>query len=298
MGALPVPVLAAALAVAGAVPLFGWALLARPASVVAEARDNLVRGIDLHQTTGRRRTGPTLLTRVVVGLTPAGTAARLNRLAGRAGRPAEWPVSKLIAAKLLLAVVAGLLGLLVVSSRPGVLTVLLAAVVTVVAYFVPELLLYSRGQERQQAIALELADTLDQMTIAVEAGLGFESAMARAGKNGKGPLAEELVRTLQDIAVGQPRREAYLALAERTGVTDLRRFIRAVVQADAYGVSIADVLRTQAQEMRLKRRQRAEEKAMQIPVKVIFPLILCILPTLFIVLLGPAVMDIIGVFSR
>jgi tight adherence protein C len=191
-----------------------------------------------------------------------------------------------------------LLGLLVVTARPGVLTVLLAAVVTVVFYFVPELLLHSRGQERQQAIGLELADTLDQMTIAVEAGLGFESAMARAGKNGKGPLAEELVRTLQDIAVGQPRREAYLALAERTGAPDLRRFIRAVVQADAYGVSIADVLRTQAQEMRLKRRQRAEEKAMQIPVKVIFPLILCILPTLFIVLLGPAVMDIIGVFSR
>jgi tight adherence protein C len=298
MGAVPVPVLAAALAVAGAVPLFGWALLARPVNAVAEARDNLVRGIDLHQITGRGRTGPTLLTRVVAGLTPAGTVARLNRLAGKAGRPAEWPVSKLIAAKLLLAVIAGLLGLLVVTARPGVLTVLLAAVVTVVAYFVPELLLHSRGQERQQAIGLELADTLDQMTIAVEAGLGFESAMARAGKNGKGPLAEELVRTLQDIAVGQPRREAYLALAERTGAPDLRRFIRAVVQADAYGVSIADVLRTQAQEMRLKRRQRAEEKAMQIPVKVIFPLILCILPTLFIVLLGPAVMDIIGVFSR
>jgi tight adherence protein C len=121
--------------------------------------------------------------------------------------------------------------------------------------------------------------------------------MARAGRNGKGPLAEELVRTLQDIAVGQPRRDAYLALADRTGVQDLRRFIRAVVQADAYGVSIADVLRTQAQEMRLKRRQRAEEKAMQIPVKVIFPLILCILPTLFIVLLGPAVMDIVATFS-
>ena len=89
-------------------------------------------------------------------------------------------------------------------------------------------------------IELELADTLDQMTIAVEAGLGFESAIARAGRNGKGPLAEELVRTLQDIGVGQPRREAYLALAQRTGAPDLRRFIRAVVQADAYGVSIAD----------------------------------------------------------
>jgi tight adherence protein C len=159
---------------------------------------------------------------------------------------------------------------------------------------VPDLLLLSRGQERQQAIGLELADTLDQMTIAVEAGLGFESAIARVGRNGKGPLAEELVRTLQDIAVGQPRREAYLALAERTGVRDLRRFIRAVVQADQFGVSIADVLRTQSHEMRLKRRQRAEQKAMQIPVKVIFPLILCILPTLFIVLLGPVVLSVVG----
>jgi tight adherence protein C len=223
--------------------------------------------------------------------------ARLNRLAGSAGRPADWPVPRLVAAKLVLAAVSAVLGLLVVAGRPGALTVLMAVVLTGVAYVVPELLLYSRGQERQKAIALELADTLDQMTIAVEAGLGFESAMARAGRNGRGPLAQELVRTLQDIAVGQPRREAYLALAERTSVPDLRRFIRAVVQADAYGVSIADVLRTQAQEMRLKRRQRAEEKAMQIPVKVIFPLILCILPTLFIVLLGPAAMDIVDAFS-
>jgi tight adherence protein C len=206
-------------------------------------------------------------------------------------------VPKLVAAKLVLITVAGGLGLLVISAKGTPLNVALVVAVAVVAYFLPELLLYSRGQERQEAIGLELADTLDQMTIAVEAGLGFEQAMSRAGKNGKGPLAEELVRTLQDIAVGQPRREAYLALAERTGAPDLRRFISAVVQADAYGVSIADVLRTQAHEMRLKRRQRAEQKAMQIPVKVIFPLILCILPTLFIVLLGPAAMDMMKAFG-
>jgi tight adherence protein C len=169
--------------------------------------------------------------------------------------------------------------------------------VTGVGYFLPELLLHSRGQERSQQISLELADTLDQMTIAVEAGLGFDSAMARAGKNGTGPLAEELVRTLQDIQVGRSRREAYGALAERTAVPDLRRFVRAVIQADTYGIAVADVLRTQAGEMRLKRRQRAEEKAMQIPVKVIFPLMICILPVLFIVLLGPAVMDIVAVLG-
>jgi tight adherence protein C len=297
MTTIPVPVLAAAVAVVSAVPLMGWALFARPQTLAAQARDNLTRGIALSadRTAGRARSA--LGARLVDGLTPDGTVARLDRLAGRAGRPADWPVSKLVAAKLVLLAVAGGLGALVVTAHESALNVLLVLAVTLVAYFVPELLLYSRGQERQEAIGLELADTLDQMTIAVEAGLGFESAMSRAGKNGKGPLAEELVRTLQDIAVGQPRREAYLALAERTGAPDLRRFIGAVVQADAYGVSIADVLRTQAQEMRLKRRQRAEEKAMQIPVKVIFPLILCILPTLFIVLLGPAVMDMMAAFG-
>jgi tight adherence protein C len=293
---LPVPVLAGAVGLAIALPLLGWALFARPPEAVAAARANLTRGLDVAAPApaGSRSR---LLSAVVGALTPSGTAARLNRLAGAAGRPAAWPLPRLVAAKLVLAAVAATLGLLVLTARPGVLTVLVAVVATGVAYVVPELLLYSRGQERQAAIALELADTLDQMTIAVEAGLGFESAMARAGRNGRGPLAEELVRTLQDIAVGQPRREAYLALAQRTAVPDLGRFIRAVVQADAYGVSIADVLRTQAQEMRLKRRQRAEEKAMQIPVKVIFPLILCILPTLFIVLLGPAALDIAGAFS-
>ncbi|MGY1623650.1 type II secretion system F family protein [Geodermatophilus sp. SYSU D00965] len=292
----PAPVYAAAAAVALALPLLGWALFARPQDAAARSRANLVRGLDpAGPAAVRPRRSP--LAGLAGALTPAGTVARLNRLAGAAGRPADWPVPRLVAAKLVLAAVAGVLGALVVAARPGALTVLMALVVTGVSYVVPELLLYSRGQERQQAIALELADTLDQMTIAVEAGLGFEAAMARAGRNGRGPLAEELVRTLQDIAVGRPRREAYLALAERTAVPDLRRFIRAVVQADAFGVSIADVLRTQAQEMRLKRRQRAEEKAMQIPVKVIFPLILCILPTLFIVLLGPAAMDIVDAFS-
>ena len=299
MTTLPAPVLAAVLAVALALPLLGWSVLARPGAAAVQTRDNLVRGIDLPDADrAAGRGGPGLLVRLAGALTPRGTAARLNRLAGTAGRPAAWPVPRLVAAKLVLAAVAAGLGLLIVSGSPGLVTVLLAATVTVVAYFLPELLLYSRGKERQDAIGLELADTLDQMTIAVEAGLGFESAIARAGRNGKGPLAEELVRTLQDIGVGRPRREAYLALAERTGLADLRRFIRAVVQADQYGVSVADVLRTQAAEMRLKRRQRAEEKAMQIPVKVIFPLILCILPTLFIVLLGPTVLQIISVFHH
>jgi tight adherence protein C len=297
MSAYPVPVLVAAAAAGMALPLLGWALLGRPDAAVSRSRDNLVRGWEPAAAPGTRP-GAGALARLARSLTPRGAVARLDRLLARAGRPAAWPLGRVVAAKMVLAAVGAGIGALLLCADPSVPLALLVLVVVVVCWFVPDLLLHSRGQERQQAIALELADTLDQMTIAVEAGLGFESAIARAGRNGKGPLAEELVRTLQDIAVGQPRREAYLALAERTGVKDLKRFIRAVVQADQFGVSIADVLRTQSHEMRLKRRQRAEQKAMQIPVKVIFPLMICILPTLFIVLLGPVVLSVLQTLGR
>jgi tight adherence protein C len=169
--------------------------------------------------------------------------------------------------------------------------------VTVAGYFIPDLLLMSKGQERQKAIQLELANTMDQMLISVEAGLGFEGAMARAGENGKGPIAEELIRTLQDMQVGRSRREAYIALTERTNVPELRSFVQAVVQADKYGIAISGVLRIQAKVMRLKRRQRAEEKAMKLPVKVLFPLLFFIFPVLFIAILGPAVVNTIATFN-
>ena len=225
-------------------------------------------------------------------LIPAKAVARVDRLAAKAGRPAAWPMERLLSAKLMLPMVAAILGLLYISRTGNLLGVVVVAGVVVGAYFLPELLLYNAATKRNEKIQLELPDTLDQMTIAVEAGLGFEAAMAQAGRNGTGPLAEELVRTLQDIEMGRTRREAYESLGERCGVEDLRRFTRAVTQADANGIAVADVLHTQAGEMRLKRRQRAEEKAMKIPVKVIFPLMLCILPVLFIVVMGPAAMNI------
>lgn len=229
--------------------------------------------------------------------TSAGIRARLEGLHSKAGRPAGWPVARLMAFKVYAVACTLLLNLLLLAASGGNGMILLITVITVpVAYFVPELLLYGRGVERQKAIGLELADTLDQMMIAVEAGLGFESAMARAGHNGKGPLAEELVRTLQEMRVGIPRRDAYLALEQRTDVPDLRQFTRAVIQADAYGISIASVLRTQADEMRLKRRQRAEEAAQKIPTKIVFPLMLFILPVMFITVMGPAVLNILKTF--
>ena len=242
-----------------------------------------------------RRTGG--LGALVRRLTPGRSVRRLDRMLSKAGRPPAWPLERVLAAKLILPPLFAALSLYYIQrAAPGSLPILVGVVATVVSYFLPDLLLHSRAQERSNKITLELPDTLDQMTIAVEAGLGFDSAMARAGKNGKGPLAEEMVRTLQDMQVGQSRRQAYDSFGTRTDVPDLRKFVRAIVQGDKYGVSVADVLRTQAAEMRMKRRQRAEQKAMQIPVKVIFPLMLCILPVLFIVLLGPAVLDILRIF--
>ncbi len=156
-------------------------------------------------------------------LTTGNGRERLETLYSKAGRPADWPVARLMAYKVYALAGAALLGMLLLLLTDGNgMIVLMVAVMVPVSYFVPELLLYSRGTERQKAIGLELADTLDQMMIAVEAGLGFESAMARAGHSGKGPLAEELVRTLQEMRVGIPRRDAYLALEQRTDVPDLR----------------------------------------------------------------------------
>lgn len=293
------PIVFAAAAVAGVgFCLLGWVLMSgRSTAAQRAAVGNLNRGlVPLRSVRIGAGGRPNSLQTLAQNLTPRGVVARLERLLSLAGRPPAWSMQRLIATKLAAAIVAAAIVLGLVVDSPSVGRVVALVVIAPLAYFVPDLLIYSRGQERQAAIELELPDTLDQMSIAVEAGLGFDAAMLRAGINGKGPLAEELVRTLQDVQLGQPRRDAYLELAERTTVLDLRRFLRAVIQADIYGVAVASVLRTQAGEMRLKRRQRAEEKAMQIPVKVIFPLMLCILPALFIVLLGPAVMDVLTAF--
>ncbi len=293
---MPITMLIAASALGLALPMAAWALVIGRTPAVPGVRTNLLRGLE-PPSAEQDQVAPSGLAAVARAVSTPATIARLERLLGRAGRPPAWPLERLVVAKFVLGAAGATLGLLYVSSAPSGSRIVLAVLLTVVAWAIPDLMTYSRGKERQAAITLELPDMLDQMTIAVQAGLGFESAMARAGRGGNGPLAEEFIRTLQDIQLGQQRRDAYQALAARTTVPDLRRFLRAVTQADAYGVSITGVLTVQAAEMRLKRRMRAEEKAMQIPVKVIFPLIVCILPTLFIVLLGPAALDIIRTFS-
>ncbi|MDE8667135.1 type II secretion system F family protein [Pseudarthrobacter sp. H3Y2-7] len=273
-----------------------WAVISVDRPGLAAVRSNLGRGRGKAADDSQGVEAPWLV-QLGQRLTPKGYPAWLDKLLAKAGRPAAMPLDRLLVIKPALALVAGVVGILLMLKTPTGTSFLLTLFVTVLAYFVPDLLLRSQGAKRQEAIELELPSTLDQMLISVEAGLGFESAMARAGQNGKGPLAAELLRTLQDMQVGRSRREAYLAMGQRTGAPDLRSFVRAVVQADVYGIAIASVLRTQAKQMRIKRKQRAEEKAMKLPIKVLFPLMLCILPVLFIVILGPAVINIIAAFS-
>ena len=231
-------------------------------------------------------------------VTPKGYAAWLDKQLAGAGRPKDWPLGRVIMVKPFLALTGAILGTMLVAGSPTITNVLLMVGVTALAYFVPDILIRNNAQKRREQIKLELPDTLDQMLISVQAGLGFETAMASAGQNGKGPLADELIRTLQDIQVGRSRKEAYLAMAQRVDVPDLRSFVRAVVQADNYGIAIAGVLHAQAKDMRVKRRQRAEEHAMKMPVKMLFPLIFFILPTLFIVVLGPTAMSIMDLFAK
>jgi len=274
----------------GATFTLSWLLIGGPVLSRGRARARLQHGFD-EESDGNglvvniRRGGFTTLAN---GLYPTQARGYLEALVVAAGRPAAWPLERVVAAKLVLLGVAGVLGFLLAWRVRTPLGWGVAVFLVLLGFFLPDLRLWSVGIERRRAISLQLPETLDQMSIAVRAGLGFDAAMVRVARNSRGELAAELVRAMQDIQLGHPRRIAYSELSERCGVPELRRFMRAVIQAETYGLALAEVLHTQADEMRIQRRQRAEYKAMQIPVKVVFPLILCIMPALFVVLVGPA----------
>lgn len=299
---MELPIVAAAALVALSLPLLWWSVagLRLEAARRDAGRQALWAGTDAREQTLARplrdRAGrPALaaLAQLARRLTPAGRIEGLHRRLVLAGEPATWPLERILAAKLVAAGLVGVAGAWLVPSLTSPLWLTLVVAATAGAFWLPDVVLDGRAKDRQRALGDALPDTLDQLSISVEAGLGFEAAMARAGRSGEGPLADELLRTLQEVQVGASRAQALRELADRTEQPDLRHFVLAVVQAEGYGIPIADVLRTQAAEQRVKRRQRAEERAMKIPVKIIFPLVLCILPALFVVVLGPAVVQIV-----
>jgi tight adherence protein C len=253
-----------------------------------------LRGLVLSQSPIERIVRPLLLSlgRIARRISPSGMVDTLERRVELAA--ASWPVDRLLALKMVAAgglLAAGLLYASVSGSSTGLLVALAAAMV---GYLGPDVVLSRMATTRQLAIGNALPDTLDQLTICVEAGLGFDAALMRTATSGTGPLTEEITRLMQDLRFGVPRAEALDALLARTDVPELRQFVHAVIQAETYGVPVSRVLRAQSAEQREKRRFRAEERAMKLPVKVIFPLVFCILPVLFIVVISPAFINLSG----
>ncbi|MGB0100932.1 MAG: type II secretion system F family protein [Nocardioides sp.] len=231
-------------------------------------------------------------------LTRSGAEARIQRRLNIAGNPAGWDVERILGMKVLvLALLAGLTLLYCLSEGfAPVRLVVVTAAAGALGFVVPNLLLYNAGEKRETLIKRSLPDALDMLTISVEAGLGFDAAVLKVAKNTTGPLAQEFSRLLQEMQLGVGRMEAMRAMGERSTIKELRSFCQAMVQADQLGVPIGRVLRVQSQEMRVRRRQAAEEKAQKVPVKIMIPLVLCILPALFIVVLGPAALKMMDSF--
>jgi len=232
--------------------------------------------------------------------TPAGARDAISRKLVMAGSPASWDADSVLACKVGGCASGAAVGSLVLFGFgfPLPIRVVVFLALCLGGYYVPNLVLANAVQRRQASIRTSLPDSIDLLTICVEAGLGFDAALAHVSKNTTGPLAEELYRTLQEVQLGRSRKEAMRNLGARSNVPELSAFVLAMVQADIFGVSVASVLRIQSGEMRVKRRQLAEERAMKVPIKVLFPVLFCIFPALFVVILGPAVMRIAQVFAR
>ena len=232
-------------------------------------------------------------------LARADTATKIQYRLNIAGNPPAWDVNRILGLKVLGAGVLTVLGFLILLGRdwPVYKLVVATALVGLFGYVLPNVLLYNAGSKREGLMRNALPDAMDLLTISVEAGLGFDAAVSRVAKNGDGPLNQEFARLLQEMQLGRGRTESMRGMAERTSLPDLKSFCLAMVQADSLGIPIARVLRIQSKEMRTKRRQRAEEKAQQVPVRMMIPLVLFILPCLFIVILGPAGIQIANTFS-
>lgn len=232
-------------------------------------------------------------------LTPADYAKGIRQKLDVAGNPTGWTVDRVTSLKFVCFALALTLSLLLslsfgIGAAPSMAICVAAALL---GYYAPNFYLHQKGFNRTEQVQKALPDAIDLLTISVEAGLGFDSALSQVARNTDGPLAQEFARVLQEMQIGLGRSAALRALGERTTLAELRSFASAMVQADAFGIPVGQVLRVQATEIRTKRRQRAEEQAQKVAVKILLPLIICILPCLFLAVLGPAAIGIIDMFS-
>jgi tight adherence protein C len=235
--------------------------------------------------------------RIADALAPGGARDRLIRMLDYAGNPPAWPVDRVIRARLFgMVVFAFFWWMFARGVAPGhaLLGFPLGAAF---GLYLPDLLVFNAGSKRQKALGRTLPDVLDAMVIGVEAGLGLDSAMVQVAQMLRGPMPDELHRVLQEMQLGVARSDALRALSARTTVRDLRTLVTALIQSGELGISVAGILREHAADQRLRRRQRAEEQAQKVAVKMLFPVLLCFFPAIFVVVVGPAVLHLIKVFS-
>ena len=265
--------------------------------------------LDLQQPFSERTLRPLVarFSRLGRRLSSASSADTAERRLAMAGNPGDLRLTDWLGVKMLIGIATGgsLFILLGVVLAEGSLAdpvslferLLLGFVGFGIGYMLPEFWLGSRIRSRQKVILKAVPDTLDLLTISVRAGLGFDTALAKVVEKMPGPLSDEFRRALAEVRVGKTRRDALRDIIPRTNVQPLSNFIGAIIQAEQLGVSVSKVLQVQSEQLRIERRQRAEEQAARAPIKMLFPLVGCIFPALFIVILGPAMIAIIKAMS-
>ncbi len=260
-----------------------------------------VRELELSVPLYRRAIRPALagIARLLVRFIPATREAELQKKIMAAGSPGNLNAREWMVLKYLVAVGIGFLfwTFADVAGKSLSQAVFLTAAGIPLGWFGPELFINSRIKQRKNQVEKALPDALDLLTVSVEAGLGFDGALMKVAEKTKGVLGDEFVIMLQECHMGKPRREALRDMADRAAVDDLSSFCGSVILADTLGISIGNVLRTQSQQMRQKRRQRSEEMAMKAPIKMLFPMVFFIFPAIFVILLGPAVLQIMKAFA-
>jgi tight adherence protein C len=277
-----ITVILGALALVAAVGVFWWGLTARPSA----ARANLFAG--LPQPAAQRAASPLRhLGQVARRLVPSPLVDGLEVKLVQAGHPYGLDLPRILGIKVVLGLLAA--SLLLLMGQP-----VIALIAGVALFFLPDYWVLSTRDKRQTAMQAKAADTIDQLTICVEAGLGFDAALARVATTTEGPLTDELRHTISDIQAGVPRAQALRTLADRAQILEIRQLVTALLQAQKHGVPMAETLRIQSAEMRVKRKQRTEERAAKLTVKMLFPIIVCFLPVFMIITVVPALISIVS----
>jgi tight adherence protein C len=256
-------------------------------------RPKTLEEIELSQPFSQRVIMPLVnsIARLVTRFAPQKSMEAVRRNLELAGNPNGWGPSQFLAVRGLAAIIVGVLVFLLLNmaGQPFGKKLMFALLLALLGFQYPVIWLGGKISKRKHDVIKALPDALDLLTISVEAGLGFDAALHKVTEKWDNALTREFKRAISEIRMGRSRRDALRDLVNRTDVPDVNAFIAAIIQADQLGVSVANVLHVQAEQMRLRRRQRAEEQAHKAPVKMVFPMVLLIFPAMYVIILGPAI---------